>query len=550
MHIAESHEETFPPAWDGFPLYGEFLTRSGTLAGWFPGPFSDDGVLADHAARGAARLGTEARRRLASALREYNRSLGAGPVALAAIDALEKGAPVISTGQQPGLLTGPLFTVYKAVTVVAAARHAQAVLGRPVVPLFWIVSDDHDWAEINHIHVLGDRGDVRRLTVADADAEGRPFGLVSVSDEALRLAAKVVEEAGTGGDLRHAASVGRFLAESGRASRSVSEWFGRIMARLFHDEGLVMLDPMRQAFQEASADVLRDAAVSAPAVVGALARGAREIEMLGYSPSLPPNDHALLFLLRKGLRVGLLWSGEAFVSRRDDLRLSPEELVSAALDPGRLSPGAPLRAILRDRLLPTLAHVAGPGEVSYLAQLRPLYRELGVDMPIIMPRLSLTLVAPEVGAWLTAKGIEPSVLKGTVEDRVSTELERAGGRAIAEAFSTAGADLARAHGGLVASVAEAGVDLSDLADGNRERIEFQLGYLEEKARHRHRQNHRGLIEEYRRMGNTLFPLGRSQERILNVVPWLLRVGWGLASELLRVEITGRHRFLWWREGTD
>lgn len=492
------------------------------------------------------------RRLLAGALAEVQRRVGGGPAALEAARLLERDdALVVTAGQQPGVLTGPLFTVHKAVSAVLLARRLSGRLGRPVVPVFWIVSDDHDWGEAGRLAFVTRQGEVRRLTLDTPDA-GRPFGRMPVPEGALPLVGEIATLAGAGaggsGPLPHTDEVTAFLTASARESASVAEWFARLMARLFRDEGLVLLDPMQPEIAAESAAFYEEAVARAAEVEAALAAGAARLAEGGFPPAFLPGEHALLFDHGGGRRLGLLRDGNAFASRRGEVRHTAAglgERVRRA--PGEMSPGAALRPVLRDRLLPTVAHVAGPGEVAYLAQLQGVYRLFGEEMPVVFPRLSLTLVAPELASFLARAGIEPGAVLEAAARPPDALLERLGGAPVAAAFARARARIAESHGELVSGLAAAGVDLADLARGNLERMLAQLDYLEDKASQRRRRREKEAAASVRRLQSELLPGGRSQEKVLNVLPWLYRAGWGLAGELLRAPWTPAHQIALWEE---
>lgn len=492
------------------------------------------------------------RRLLAGALAEFQRRVGGGRPALEAARLLERDdALVVTVGQQPGVLSGPLFTVYKAVSALLLARRLSGRLGRPVVPVFWIVSDDHDWDEAGRLAVVTRRGEVRRLTL-DAPDAGRPFGRMPVPEGAIPLMGEIASLVGGGaggsGPFPYADEVTAFLTASARESTSVAEWFARLMARLFRNEGLVLLDPMQPEIAAESAAFYAEAVALAAEVEAALAAGAARLAEGGFPPAFLPGEHALLFDHGSGRRLGLLRDGQAFASRRGEVRHTAGDLGERVRRaPGEVSPGAALRPVLRDRLLPTVAHVAGPGEVAYLAQLKGVYRLFGEDLPPVFPRQSLTLVPPELCALLARAGLEPARILEEVARPPHALLERLGGAPVAAAFARARERIAETHGGLVAGLAAAGVDLTDLARGNLERMLVQLDYLEDKASQRQRRREQEAAAALRRLQSELLPGGRSQEKVLNVVPWLYRAGWGLAGELLKAPWTPAHQIALWEE---
>ena len=92
------------------------------------------------------------RRQLAETIRSFMEPFGISANATKHIDELAENAVAVVGGQQAGILTGPLYSVHKAITVILLARKQREKLGVPVVPVFWVAGEDHDLNEINHVY--------------------------------------------------------------------------------------------------------------------------------------------------------------------------------------------------------------------------------------------------------------------------------------------------------------------------------------------------------------------------------------------------------------
>ncbi|MES1209295.1 MAG: bacillithiol biosynthesis cysteine-adding enzyme BshC [Pseudomonadota bacterium] len=300
------------------------------------------------------------------------------------------GTAVVATGQQIGLFLGPLYSFYKAASAVAVARALAAESGVRVVPLFWLQTEDHDFAEIASCTIAGADGAPARLSLPDeAPAESR----VSVAHR--RLGPDVDRLLG---DLAAALPPGpaadetlALLRAHYRAGQPLAAAFGELMARLFADDGLLVLDPRVAAVARLALPIVRRAIVETDVIGAELAQRASALETAGFDAQIPVRpDCSLVFFHRDratGPRHRLSRSAGGWQLVGCDHLASEGELAEAlAADPLRFSTSALLRPILQDTLLPTAAYVGGPAEVSYFAQMGPLYARFALSPPLIVPR--------------------------------------------------------------------------------------------------------------------------------------------------------------------
>jgi bacillithiol synthase len=333
---------------------------------------------------------------LARLLRAQNPEPGAAH----ALAALSEGAGVVVTGQQVGLFGGPLFTPFKAATAIARARQAEAS-GRPHVAVFWLASEDHDWAEINHVELPAGR-ELRQLVYGGVPEAAQPVGSIAFDDSILPL----VEAAFNllGGDNWLASLLAAY-----RPGRTFAEAFHTFYSVAFRTQGLLVIDAAGREFHRLGAPVLRAAIEQTDELHAALLERNQALEAAGYHVQVAvTSQSSLLFLLddktgaRQALRriapspaePGGLWqAGPQSFSTRDLVEILDAE-------PERISPSALLRPVFQDFLLSTSAVIAGPAELAYFAQSAVLAsRILGQPTPAL-PRLSATLIEPPVGQLL------------------------------------------------------------------------------------------------------------------------------------------------------
>jgi bacillithiol biosynthesis cysteine-adding enzyme BshC len=317
---------------------------------------------------------------LAEELRVQQARLPASPARDANLASLLAGdTAVVATGQQVGLFLGPLYAFYKAASAIAVARALEAESGVRVVPLFWLQTEDHDFAEIASSTIAGADGAPATLSLAP-----EPPGEARVSVAHRRLGPEIAPLLDRlQGALPPSAAAAETLAllrAHYRPGQPLAAAFGGAIAQLFAEEGLLVFDPRVAPVARLAAPLYRRAIVQAEAIGAELAARAAELEAAGFDVQIPVRPDAALVFLHQGGATGPRHRLDAHAGA------TAEAMEALERDPLRLSTSALLRPIVQDALLPTAAYVGGPAEVSYFAQMGPLYRRFELRPPLIVPR--------------------------------------------------------------------------------------------------------------------------------------------------------------------
>jgi len=325
----------------------------------------------------------ERRERVAGVLERQNRAFGASEQTMASIRRLREGAAAAVTGQQVTLFGGPLFSVLKAITAVCIAEQARAA-GIDCIPIFWLATEDHDLAEVNHTTLLKPDGSLEKIVTESHGAENAPISEVRLGGEIDPIVAHAAELLGDSeitGLLRSAYHPGETLGSA----------FGQLFARLFGEYGVVLLDASDPELHEVAQPVYRAAVVGAEEIDNALLARGKELRAGGYHEQVKVTPSTtLLFAKRNGAREVIHRRNGGFVIGHD--LVSREDLLAQiAAGPQRFSANVLLRPVVQDFLLPTIAYTGGPAEVAYFAQAAVVYEEvLGRATPVL-PRFSATL---------------------------------------------------------------------------------------------------------------------------------------------------------------
>ncbi len=495
------------------------------------------------------------RRKLASVLEAYNRSLGAGDPVLANARRLgQDGTLAVITGQQAGVLTGPLYAIYKAVTAISLARIWEARLGQPVVPVFWVASEDHDYREVAGLSLLNREGGLQKL-VLELGSDYRPAGRVPAGDlppgaQAAGLVNQFFEALTPGPPNDRMRDL--VLTELS-GSRTLSQWFARLMTRLFAGAGLVLVDPMDYEIRRMQAPVFIRALESAPDPAPHLERALERVRSLGFETTVEVKPGATCLFIYKDGERRLLWQeGDVFFNRGSGDNWTRQDLISLARSqPWSFSPNVVLRPLTQDCVFPTLAYAAGPGEVAYFSLLAPVYKVMGLEPPVIFPRASLTIVPPAAARQLDKEGISPEEVFGGLKERREQALRRGDPAGFFEALEEFRSAVGAGHAKISELAKALEPSLEFIARDNLNQILAQIGRLEEKARQAARKRSEVSLKRLEAISVALRPAGQFQERVMNVFQYLVLPA-APGAELIPGLIEAlnpedfRHQLVFWR----
>jgi bacillithiol biosynthesis cysteine-adding enzyme BshC len=510
-------------------LYATYLDDFGRLSEFYAHPPTEQGILA-----AAAGVHHDSRTlpQVVEVLREQNERLGADGATSRSLDRLAAGAVAIVTGQQVGLFSGPSYSIYKALSAIHIAQQLSKA-GPEAVPVFWLATEDHDLAEINHCYWLGRRG-LERFEVQPPDGAGRRVGEVRLG-EPVRAAVARVRELLEG---PWAEEVGDYLAESYSPDQTFGSAFGRLMGRLFAGQGIILLDPLDPRFHRLMAPIYRRAAEQNAALTGELRARSKKLEKAGYHAQVKVTERStLLFLSLDGQRLPIRLRGEKFVAGSASFSLG-ELLDTIERVPEAFSANVLLRPVVQDALLPTAAYVGGPAEIAYYAQAEVAYRRLLGTMPAIVPRASFTLIEPQVARLLKKYGLGlRDVLRGRQHLRGKMERQFLA-KALTKRFDTGEKTIRRLLAGLRTPLGKLDQTLLGALETAQRKMLYQFLRLRRKAGRA--QNLRtGVVDAHeRQVLEALFPHHDLQERTHCFLPLLARHGPGLLAELRQRTGTG------------
>lgn len=459
---------------------------------------------------------------LVAALKRNVARIGAPEAVMLNIDKLaDPRSRVVVTGQQVGLLLGPTYTLSKAATAIALAARLDTP-ERPVVPLFWLATQDHDSLEIDHTHVLSLSEELTRVQV-ELPA-GVPAGRIPLKRESVdhvRLALKAIAP-----NPPHLQEVDDLIKETA-ATGGYADWFAGLLTSFFGEAGLVLVDPLQPDLAELTVGVLKRE-LEDPLLSSALINEAgKKLKALGYEPQLGRGEDATNLFIELPAANGmserhlLRRSGGGFVAGGQ--RFTRADLMSVLdADPTALTPAAGLRPVTQDALLPTGLFVIGPGELKYVAQLKGVYEQHGVPMPLVWRRASVTVIEPAARRLLDGLGVSAARFQRDHQVLLEeTLLKRAGH---ARRFDEAASALGESFDSLLTDALQLDVTLEGTVARGRRHLEATLARLRKKSAQALKARDETTTRQFERLRAHLLPAGRPVERVLNPLSHALKFG--------------------------
>jgi bacillithiol biosynthesis cysteine-adding enzyme BshC len=438
----------------------------------------------------------------------------------------------VLVGQQAGLFGGPLYVLLKAITAIQAARAIARAHGVPVVPVFWVDSEDHDWAEVRTATVLDANFTPQAVTAQDVPGAGRhPVGSLVLGRD-IGPACSQLEQALAPSEFT--ADTLAVIRAWYRPGTAMGTAFAGVLDRLLGPHGLVVCEAADAALKPLVGSVfVRE--LEQPGRTASLAREAgNRMQGLGHAPQVEPAEDAvaLFYLDEEGRRPIRRREGGFAVG--DRTWAAPALRAEAAAHPERFSPNVLLRPIVQDTLFPTACFVAGPSELAYQAQLGEVYRAFGVEQPLLQSRASATLLDAAALRFLDRSQMPFEALHAQDDAALNRLLESllppGVDRAIAEAGDAA-ADRVRALAGPVTAIDPT---LAGALETTELRIRETLGTLQNKIVQAAKRKDETLRRQFSRTRALAFPNGQPQERALALPFFLNRYGLQLPDRLLEI----------------
>lgn len=466
------------------------------------------------------------REQLTNTLFEINQQWDAPESTYLNIERLKNDESVVVIGgQQAGLLTGPMYTINKIISIIQFAKQQELKLEKPVIPVFWIAGEDHDFDEINHIY-LPEPASMKKYKLLQRVVEKKSVSDIPIDETyATQWMNRLFEQMD---ETQYTKGLYQTIKGCLENSSTYVDFFAQVIYQLFDDEGIVLADSgdpkMRRLERDHFLTLIENQAEISTGVYEAL----QQIKQKGYSVSLDvePTD-AHLFYHKDNERILLVRNDNGdWVGKQNEILLTNQELMNVARNnPESLSNNVVTRPVMQELLFPTLAFIGGPGEVGYWSILKPAFKAVGINMPPVLPRLSFTFIDRNVEKLLSKYVIdEENAVNHGVDEIKANWLASQSDPPVQQVAAEIKQTVDKAHSPLRKIARDTRADLGELADKNLYYLQHDIEYLEGRIIKALEEKYKKELAEYDLIQIAMRPNQGLQERTWNPLPLINQYG--------------------------
>ncbi len=471
------------------------------------------------------------REQLAAILEELNLSYGCGAQTVGNIKKLvQNKACAVVTGQQVGLFSGPLYTIFKALTAIKLAEFLNQKSLGCFVPVFWLASNDHDFEEINHIVLLGKENQIEEIKYLGHSSSLKiPVSKIVLSAEISNC---IKQLNNLSNDSEFKPGILSQLETAYQPDRSFVEAFALWMTRLFKSYGLIFIDAAHPVLKSLGKDVFyTEIAQNSPSTQSAL-KTSRKLTQKNYDPQIQLHERILNLFLVEDERHSIQFGDDGYSIKGKPQTFKKNELLQLLeKQADKFSPNVLLRPLYQDTLLPTVVYVGGLGEIAYFAQMKEVYERFNLPMPIIYPRKSLTLIEKKVDRALRIYSLKVQDIWQDPDAKINEIAKEKIPKSLDKAFKTTASLLDKNLADIKKETLALEPTLGKSVDLTIGKIHHQISLLEKKVLKASKKQNTIMTKRIQLVKSSLYPKKRLQERIFNITPFLIKYGFALIDRL-------------------
>ncbi len=476
------------------------------------------------------------REKLAELLLDFNQKYGAGEKAKSQINRLRKKESItVTTGQQTTIFGGPGYILYKALSVIDLALKLEQETGKPVIPVFWIADEDHDLDEISSVNIPAGKSsekigvDFDHIPPHASAAAELHAGIA----ESLEKLFSIMPETDFSGDVR------QLLEKHYQPGKTYAAAFAGLMLALFEEHGLILAGSNHPAIKKTYSGIFRKAVSDADQIENVIRSQSDKLAEVYHQQAMPVSSQLFLHDEKKG-RVKLNRENEKWSNDSGKVFTNQELQNLAEKDPSKFSPNVFLRPVLQQAMLPNLVYLGGPAEIAYHAQLKPLFEHFEVLFPVLMPRLSMSLIEPPIGRIIHDLPFQYPDYSKRIEDLESEFMEQQSDSDSRDVFRDLKSEMETLLDGKLQFLVDQDASLKGAIKSASSRIGKEVDKLEQKHQRSLKQNEKVQLQRISKIAANLFPEGNPQERFFGWIYYLNKYG----PELIRslAEETGKKSF--------
>ncbi|CAG9619812.1 bacillithiol biosynthesis cysteine-adding enzyme BshC [Sutcliffiella rhizosphaerae] len=491
---------------------------------------------------------TYRRTELAAYLQDYNKTYQADSATMQNITRLtDEDALVVIGGQQAGLMTGPLYTISKIVSIIKLAKEQEKQLGVPVIPVFWIAGEDHDFQEVNHVY-SPKHTEMEKLSFSIKGSGKKMVSDLSFDKEAMEKWVKEVIKAF--GETEYTNDVIAHLETAIHDSNNIVDFFAYIITSLFKGTGLVLVNASDSRLRKIETPFFQEMLNNHEKITSGILQSQQELNELGFNPLLEVDEDSMnLFYHQNGERELIYRSenGSYALSKHSNWSISIEELHKLIEEyPEKFSNNVVTRPLMQELLFPTLAFIGGPGEISYWAELKRCFESLYMEMPPVVSRISLSFLERDIESAM--QDIEESlqdILMSGLEEKKKAWLNQEELHQMNENLS----NFQQQYGEVHKKFREVGnamePHLEHVFEKNWRLIDRQFDFIQRLIERSAYEKHEHIMKKFEKVELALRPGKMPQERVWNIYYFINKYGMDFVQRLceLPLDHNGKHKVI-------
>ncbi|WP_102271555.1 bacillithiol biosynthesis cysteine-adding enzyme BshC [Cytobacillus massiliigabonensis] len=461
----------------------------------------------------------------------------------------EKNSTVIIGGQQAGILTGPLYTIHKIISIIALAKQKERELNVPVVPLFWIAGEDHDYQEVNHIFIERNNK-IEKKIYPEKVIDKRMVSTIELNhDLCYQWVEGIVQSFG---ETAHTKELLQVFEKAIHESKTFVDFFAWIVMHLFKDSGLLIIDSGDEKIRKLEKEFFIKQINNSREITKKVKEQQEVLKSSGYEHTIDISDQAAnLFYYDQENNERILldynFENNLFIGKDGQIQFTIEQMLELAGEfPENLSNNVVTRPLMQEWLFPTLSFIAGPGEIAYWAELKQAFEWFGLKMPPIVPRLNITLLDRSIETDMVELGLDlREILMIGAEKQKRDFLQTLKDENLDSLFESMKQGFLSNYEKLETYIAKGNKGMLPLLKKNEGKVIDQIVFLENKLEQYAHRKYEVVINKYDRVENALWPSGSPQERTLNGFFFINQHGPALINDLLDCTFTfdGTHKVI-------
>jgi len=496
----------------------------------------------------------ENRSKIYNILKDYNKNIGCSQKTIENIEKLKSPkSAVIIGGQQPGFLTGPIFIIFKILTILKVSSYFEKELKIPIIPCFWNASDDNSFNQIDNLNVINKEITNIKLDLSDFNPKTR-YSDIYLADNRFKEAIEKLES------ILHSTSFKTEImyfyknilasalknCSNTKGEINISSFFSAVITRMFSGYGLVIIDPADVELKKLSYNLMEFDMSKHYQISHLINSTGKKLNSCGYHNQLSSIPGKLdFFYCVDGIRKKI-YSNSDNLFEILDKRYDKKEFWDLMIEkPAAISLNVILRPLLQDKLLPVLCSICGPGESSYFAQLKPVYNLYGLKMPVIYPRFSSTIIEKKIKKLIIKLKITDIELESSKEEIirqvVSKKLKIDLGKLVMNLESDIQIRLEKSE----KSFSDLEMNISNSFDRIKRNIKKETKVLNKKLYSELKRQNEFIVESINKIYMNIFPDNNLQEREINIISYLNRYGFDFIDDLYSAvkPLDFTHKFL-------